>query len=227
MTHTLHLSHFCCSSCSAKCRQRKRSERKCSPIYFFCLPMFSSFVSLPPSNVNNAQHLVCLFFPPISFSGVEKADFRSFPGFTGSSVVLTKYGSLTRGNSVSSNSTPCFYTPPFGRGEKGFFPGSHQKINGDKNKRENCTRLLVLLEDWTEPAERTQVVSLNCGISCKGASAKQGFRSDAASDDLESGICLGTLYCLGGNSFLPWLRSTLFHSWCIYLFLASSSGSVV
>lgn len=136
MTHILHPSHFCCSFCSAKCSWRKRSERMSFPIYFFFLPMFSSFVSLPPGNVNNAQYWVCLFFPPISFLGVEKADFRSFPNLYGFFFcVLTKYSSLTRGNSVSCNSTPCFYTPPLGQGEKGFLPGSHQKINRGKNKR--------------------------------------------------------------------------------------------
>lgn len=46
---------------------------------FFFLPMFSSFVFLSPSSVNNAQYSICLFFPPISFLGVEKAAFRSFP----------------------------------------------------------------------------------------------------------------------------------------------------
>lgn len=79
VTEILHLSHFCHSFCSAKCSWRKRDERKFSPpICFFFLPVFSSFVFLPPSNVNNAQYLVCLFFPPISLLGVDKADFRSF-----------------------------------------------------------------------------------------------------------------------------------------------------
>lgn len=103
LTEILHLSHFCHSFCSAKCSWRKRGERKFSPpIYFFFLPIFSCFVFVSPSNVNNAQYFVCFFFPPISFLGVEKADFRSFPYLYGFFFffLLKKYHSLTRENSV-------------------------------------------------------------------------------------------------------------------------------
>lgn len=49
-------------------------------VSFFFLPVFSSFVFLPPSSgVPEQCSVLGLFFPPISFLGVEKADFRSFP----------------------------------------------------------------------------------------------------------------------------------------------------
>lgn len=93
------------------------------PLSFFFLTVFlTSFVFLPPSNVNSAQHLIRFFTHSISFSGVEKADFRSFflfvwvPPFfflVCSFVLLKNNGSLTCGNSVSCNCSPCFYRPLF------------------------------------------------------------------------------------------------------------------
>lgn len=115
LTETSYLPHFC-HSCSAKYHWRKTDRRKFSSIYFYFLPMFSSYVFLPPSNLNNAHYLVCLFFPPICFLGAEKAEFRSFPYLYRFYIFwLKKPGSLTRRNSVSRNSLSCFYRFPLGQ----------------------------------------------------------------------------------------------------------------
>lgn len=219
LTEILHLSHFCHSFCSAKCSWRKRGEREFSPpIYFFLLPIFSSFVFLPPSNVNNARYLVCLFFPPISFLGEQKANFRSFPYLYGFYIFFVKKNmvhwlggiwSLAIHRHVFTDLLLGGGGPLKGNWKNCVLLHSHQKINRGKSKRKNCTRLSILLEDWTEPAEMTQVLSFNCNTSCKEASAKHGFRSDARSDELEKGICLDTAILFQGQLFLTYSDSHL------------------
>lgn len=78
VSEILHLSYFCHSFCSAKCRWRKEAREDVSSSFFFLTIFLTSFVFLPPRNVNSAQHLICFFSHSISFSGVEKAHFRSF-----------------------------------------------------------------------------------------------------------------------------------------------------
>lgn len=78
VSEILHLSYFCHSFCSAKCRWRKEAREDVSSSFFFLTIFLTSFVFLPPRNVNSTQHLICFFSHSISFSGVEKAHFRSF-----------------------------------------------------------------------------------------------------------------------------------------------------
>lgn len=96
--------------------------------------------------------------------------------------------------------------------ERKLFPfSSHQKKKKKQNrdKSKNPIRLLILLEDWTEPAEITQVLSFNCKTSCKEASAEHGCRSDNVSDELEKGICLDTATLFQEQLFLTYSDSSL------------------